>query len=266
MHNAKSFLLLFVAWVGLVPLVRAIDLDGGGISDVWEAYYATGPLQANEDPDTDGMTNIQEYYFNTNPLAWNPMPIQFNFNVAAQEVEFVFYAPPILRFQVQRSEDLLQSWSNLGEIIVGNDDVYIHTESVTDMEKAFFRAIPLGALDTDIDLLDAFEEHLIGTSDLTASSDTDIMPDGWEWANGLNPLVNDADLDPDGDGWSNLIEFESNTKPNRWDSDGNGVGDGTSRIDFFYDNLGRLTDATPVGSGPAAAYGYDDAGNVASSQ
>jgi clumping factor A len=210
MRNAKTFLVLLAAWACLVPAACAIDLDGGGISDVWEAYYATGPLQANEDPDTDGMTNIQEYYFNTNPLAWNPKPIQFILNVATQEIEFAFYTPPTQRFQMQRTEDLLQSWSDLGGIIVGDDTVYIYTESVTGIEKAFFRANPLGALDADSDLLDAFEENLIGTSDLTASSDTDSMPDGYEWANGLNPLVNDANGDKDNDGALNFQDARPN--------------------------------------------------------
>jgi hypothetical protein len=43
-------------------------------------------------------------------------------------------------------------------------------------------------------------------------SDNDGMPDAYEEANGLNPLVNDAGEDPDNDGWPSLAEFQDNQK------------------------------------------------------
>jgi len=44
--------------------------------------------------------------------------------------------------------------------------------------------------------------------------DNDGMPDSWEIAHGLNPLVNDAHLDKDGDGFTNLREYLAGTNPN----------------------------------------------------
>jgi len=44
--------------------------------------------------------------------------------------------------------------------------------------------------------------------------DDDGMPDAWEIANNLDPLVNDAAGDPDGDGATNFEEFEDGTGPN----------------------------------------------------
>lgn len=44
-------------------------------------------------------------------------------------------------------------------------------------------------------------------------SDSDGMPDVWEWANGLDPAANDATLDPDGDGVANYQEYLAGTDP-----------------------------------------------------
>jgi lysophospholipase L1-like esterase len=46
-----------------------------------------------------------------------------------------------------------------------------------------------------------------------ADTDGDGIPDAWEIARSLNPLLNDADADADGDGRSNLEEYLANTDP-----------------------------------------------------
>ena len=43
--------------------------------------------------------------------------------------------------------------------------------------------------------------------------DNDGMPDDWEIAHFLDPLVNDADDDPDEDGYTNLEEYLADTDP-----------------------------------------------------
>jgi parallel beta-helix repeat protein len=62
--------------------------------------------------------------------------------------------------------------------------------------------------DSDFDDLSYEQERMLGTSPSSIDTDGDGMPDGWEVANGLNPLsARDAQSDLDGDGVSNLNEY-----------------------------------------------------------
>ena len=87
------------------------------------------------------------------------------------------------------------------------------------------------ATDTDGDgLSTTIEIATTHTDPFRADTDGDLIPDGWETANGLDPNnPADATLDNDsggGDGLTNLDEFRNNTNPRLRDSDGDLVSDG----------------------------------------
>jgi len=73
-----------------------------------------------------------------------------------------------------------------------------------------------GKGDSDNDGLSDLREYQRNTNPKDADTDTDGMADGWEVANGLNPLADDALDDKDGDGLSNLQEYMSGTDPGMW--------------------------------------------------
>jgi len=51
-----------------------IDLNGNGISDVWEWVYGANNVNPNADPDGDGFSNLQEAIAGTNPYNSNSYP------------------------------------------------------------------------------------------------------------------------------------------------------------------------------------------------
>ncbi|OGV64291.1 MAG: hypothetical protein A2283_13635 [Lentisphaerae bacterium RIFOXYA12_FULL_48_11] len=121
---------------------------------------------------------------------------------------------------------------------------------------------------------------------LSDDSDSDGIPDGWEYSNGMNPAdPSDAGMDYDQDGLNNVqeyqagtslhladsdndglsdnIEIQMNTNPHAWDSDGDGLSDGdessygSNPLACDTDNDG-FTDDNEVrcGSSPANALSF----------
>ena len=74
------------------------------------------------------------------------------------------------------------------------------------------------AMDLDGDGLSNTNETALGTDHEKLDTDGDGMPDGYEVANSLNPLVPDGGLDKDGDGASNFAEYVANTGANQSNS------------------------------------------------
>jgi hypothetical protein len=83
------------------------------------------------------------------------------------------------------------------------------------------------------------------TINVPIDGDYDGMPDEWEIAHGLNPLIDDSDQDPDEDGLSNIGEYQNGTDPNGSDTDGDGMPDGwevTYGIDPLFDDASEDAD------------------------
>lgn len=97
-------------------------------------------------------------------------------------------------------------------------------------------------------------------------TDGDTMPDSYETANGLNPLVDDREGDVDADGSKNYDEFVNGTKPNVADTDNDGLLDGAenrtgvfvSTTDAGTDPLAADTDRDGINDGAEPATGAGD--------
>ncbi|MFX1512417.1 MAG: NosD domain-containing protein [Promethearchaeota archaeon] len=81
------------------------------------------------------------------------------------------------------------------------------------------------ALDFDHDGLTNLFEFLNHLNATNADTDGDLMPDGWEFTNVLDPLTPDATSDPDNDTLSNFDEYLFGTNPHQADTDTDGLPD-----------------------------------------
>ncbi|WP_444923582.1 hypothetical protein ACJJH9_18055 [Microbulbifer sp. DLAB2-AF] len=108
-----------------------------------------------------------------------------------------------------------------GSDAVWIDDIYIPgpIDEDADGVKDSWEYIYFGGLDHDMSLdsdgdgLTDEDEGLLEIDPSTSDSDSDGMPDFWEVANNLDPLVNDTLLDTDDDGVTNYIEYLFDTNP-----------------------------------------------------
>jgi len=81
--------------------------------------------------------------------------------------------------------------------------------------------------DTDNDGLNEYDEVFVYLTDrYNPDSDGDLMPDGFEVDNGLNPLLDDASEDPDNDDLTNLNEYYFGTLAQDEDTDDDLIFDG----------------------------------------
>lgn len=109
--------------------------------------------------------------------------------------------------------------------------VYEDNPSVTSKEQA-------RAADFDGDgLKNYLEVESAGGNPFNSDTDGDGMPDGWEYANGLQVATPDAIADLDRDGLNNLGEFTAGTRVDFYDTDGDRFSDGFESTQAGYDPL-----------------------------
>jgi len=242
-----------------------------GLSDVWVQEMAGGVIDPlDSDLDGDGMSFQAEHDLGLNPNIANPgffrifMSDMFNPPQPALELNDV----QGVNYELDESYDLVAgNWLYIPLSLNGNTNPgpYIIVIPYSAPET-FWRIRPAGFQDSADDMLNDFEEYLLGTSIYSNESDGDGLLDDWEFMQYLNPARFDTDGDGLGDGWeigygfdplsttgtngalgnaddddySNLEEQLLETDP--LISDSGGATGTVATIRYYYDEDDRLTD------------------------
>ncbi len=156
-------------WAAPGASAQMVDLNGNGMSDIWEWIYNVYGADPNADPDGDGFSNLQEALAGTNPLDSNSYP----------HITAVFYSqtnisvtmPCALGKQYQ-----LQSVTTLGATnwfvetnLVARSGTNV-TLTVPAVSTAKFYRIGISDVDSDGDGLNDWEEYQLGLDPLNPTS------------------------------------------------------------------------------------------------
>lgn len=161
-------------------LARTIDLNGNGMSDIWELIYGAGGLAPNGDADGDGMSNAAESIAGTNPFDSNSVPkISF---IGYSGTNFTVNMPCALgkQYQLQSvlglSNGLGTNWTTEMTLVARTGTVVTLTAPAR-VARKFFR-VSVSDVDSDGDGVNDWEEYKLGLDPLNPSSNNQLDGNG----------------------------------------------------------------------------------------
>lgn len=210
----------------------AIDLNGDGMSDVWQVQHGVSALDRDLDWDRDGISNYLESLFRTDPQL-NGAPDESSDMFGIARLSVAGNIPTVhwptqdgARYRIERSADMV-SWMPAAQVEGNGLMAHVQPDS-NPPPSGFYRVLALDPGDLDGDGLDLWEERALGSDANNPGADTDAdgAHDDWEaW------LFGDLDTatptsDSDADGLADVAEYLLDLNPRDIDTDGDGRSDG----------------------------------------
>ena len=259
---------------GWDPLLA--DKDNDGLGDRWEVEYSTAvgvdrddkasPGQLSHDQDGDGLSLSQEAQLNTSPINsdtdGDELPDGWEFRYMIIDGVNPTVVAPEAKLSNDGDGDEL-SLLQEAQLNTSPLDPDTDGDSLPDgWEFRYRTAVGVNATDAanamelssdeDKDGLSLFQEGQFNTSPRDSDTDSDRLPDGWEFryrtAVGVNLIVTanamELSSDEDGDELSLLQEAQLNTSPLDSDTDGDFLPDGWEFRYMIIDGINPTVAAT----------------------
>jgi uncharacterized protein (DUF1800 family) len=158
----RTLLLIAVlAMCGPSPARAIVDLDGNGMSDVWEQAFGAVGINPSGDDDRDGQSNLAESQAGTNPFDATSVLKLTRIIVSGGSVTLNWTSSVGQLYQVQSSASLTNpSWQNLGTPFVGTGQEMTATLGIN-LGAKFFR-VAVSSQDSDNDGVTDWEEAMSG--------------------------------------------------------------------------------------------------------
>ena len=157
--------------------IPGTDTDEDGLSDIWQAHFNAQGLVPGEDTDGDGHTNAEEATAGTDPRNADNVNKWDSLRKDLENVVIVSWQGVANKlYLIQATPELETAWFDIGPVLAGESRVMELRISLDDTNlppllgrQGFFR-LAVRDVDADGDGLTAWEESIIGTSDLTPST------------------------------------------------------------------------------------------------
>lgn len=184
-----------------------------GLSDVWVREMAGGVIDPlDSDLDGDGMSFQAEHDLGLNPNVANPGFFRIFMSDMFNPLRPVLELNDVqgVDYELDESYDLVAgSWLHIPLSLNGNSNPAPYIIVIPySAPETFWRIRPGGFQDSGDDLLNDFEEYLLGTSIATNDTDGDTLSDADEFIQHLDPTLRDTEGDGLGDDWELLHGFD----------------------------------------------------------
>src|SRR5260370_709705 len=158
---------------------QKLDLNGNGMSDVWEQIYNAVAMDPNLDSDGDGASNLQESIAGTDPFNASSVPKIPPPTYSGSNFSVTLPSALGKQYQLQSVQPQISGWTNwtVESSIVARTGTVVTLTAPVGASAKFFR-VGIADVDTDGDGLNDWEEYQLGLDPTKAFSNGQLDGNG----------------------------------------------------------------------------------------